>query len=77
MFSTRDKIELNNLPKHIAIIMDGNGRWAKTHGKPRVFGHKMELFTSREVQELSENLELDYLIYKRLSMETGQKHNLK
>lgn len=28
------------LPKHIAVIMDGNGRWAKAQGKPRVFGHK-------------------------------------
>lgn len=30
----------DSLPKHIAIIMDGNGRWAKAKGKPRVFGHK-------------------------------------
>jgi undecaprenyl diphosphate synthase len=30
----------NNIPKHIAIIMDGNGRWAESRGKPRVFGHK-------------------------------------
>ncbi|MCV5959778.1 undecaprenyl diphosphate synthase family protein, partial [Escherichia coli] len=30
----------DSLPKHIAIIMDGNGRWAKSKGKPRVFGHK-------------------------------------
>ena len=30
----------DSLPKHIAIIMDGNGRWAKAQGKPRVFGHK-------------------------------------
>ena len=33
-------INNNNLPKHIAIIMDGNGRWAKQKGKMRVFGHK-------------------------------------
>lgn len=33
-------IDLTRLPKHIAIIMDGNGRWAKQRGKPRIFGHK-------------------------------------
>ena len=33
----------NNIPKHVAIIMDGNGRWAKKIGKKRAFGHEMEL----------------------------------
>ena len=33
-------IDLNNIPKHIAIIMDGNGRWAKAQGKVRTFGHQ-------------------------------------
>ena len=61
MFSTRDKIELNNLPKHIAIIMDGNGRWAKTHGKPRVFGHKNGVVSVREVTEASAELGIEYL----------------
>ena len=32
-------IDLENLPKHVAVIMDGNGRWAKTFGKKRIFGH--------------------------------------
>ncbi|MCB0675993.1 MAG: undecaprenyl diphosphate synthase family protein, partial [Saprospiraceae bacterium] len=36
----RSKILLDKLPRHIAIIMDGNGRWAKRQGKPRVFGHR-------------------------------------
>ena len=34
-----DKINVKNLPKHIAIIMDGNGRWAKQKGLPRIAGH--------------------------------------
>ena len=34
-----NKIDKNNIPNHVAIIMDGNGRWAKEHKKPRVFGH--------------------------------------
>ena len=37
--SLKDKIDLAKLPKHIAIIMDGNGRWAKQRGKMRIFGH--------------------------------------
>lgn len=35
----RDKLESMNIPKHVAIILDGNGRWAKKHKKPRNFGH--------------------------------------
>jgi len=34
------EIDATNLPKHIAITMDGNGRWAKSKGKLRIFGHK-------------------------------------
>lgn len=35
-----DKIDVERLPRHIAVIMDGNGRWAKERGKPRIFGHR-------------------------------------
>ncbi len=38
--SLLEKIDKNNVPKHVAIIMDGNGRWAKKQGKLRIFGHK-------------------------------------
>ncbi len=40
MSTYKDKIDLSRLPEHIAIIMDGNGRWAKSKGYPRVFGHR-------------------------------------
>ena len=36
---------LKTIPKHVAIIMDGNGRWAQQKGKKRVFGHKAEFFS--------------------------------
>ena len=39
MASLKDKIDLNRLPRHIAIIMDGNGRWAREQGQDRLFGH--------------------------------------
>ena len=35
-----EKIDKDSLPKHVAIIMDGNGRWAKSRGEERTFGHK-------------------------------------
>jgi undecaprenyl diphosphate synthase len=69
MFSTRDKIDLSKLPKHIAIIMDGNGRWAKTHGKPRVFGHKNGVVSVREVTEAAAELGIEYLTLYAFSTE--------
>ena len=41
MFKKKNVLNLNNLPKHVAFIIDGNGRWAKKHAMPRSFGHKM------------------------------------
>ncbi|KGR72445.1 isoprenyl transferase [Streptococcus phocae subsp. phocae] len=43
------KLVLDNIPKHIGIIMDGNGRWAKKRLQPRVFGHKAGMDTLQEV----------------------------
>ena len=39
MITLKDKIDMTRIPQHIAVIMDGNGRWAKLHGKERLFGH--------------------------------------
>ena len=47
----REKLNTSNLPEHIAIIMDGNGRWAKAQGKHRIFGHKNGVKAVREVTE--------------------------
>ncbi len=47
----KDKISKTKLPAHIAIIMDGNGRWAKSKGKFRIFGHKNGVKAVREVSE--------------------------
>ena len=49
-------IDKTNLPKHIAITMDGNGRWAKTKGKLRGFGHKRGVRAVRETVELLQKL---------------------
>ena len=51
-----DRIDKTRLPNHIAIIMDGNGRWAKKHGKPRVFGHKNGVKSVRQTTEAAAQL---------------------
>jgi len=62
-------IDKNNLPKHIAIIMDGNGRWAKAHGKPRVFGHRNGVKSVREVTEAAAELGIQYITLYAFSTE--------
>ena len=54
-------IDQSKLPQHIAIIMDGNGRWAKEQGKPRVFGHKNGVKAVREVTETCAELGIKYV----------------
>ncbi|MEQ9216899.1 MAG: isoprenyl transferase [Cyclobacteriaceae bacterium] len=47
----KEQIDLGNLPKHIAVIMDGNGRWAKKKGAARIFGHRNAIKAVRETSE--------------------------
>ena len=49
--SFKDLIDRTKLPQHVAIIMDGNGRWAKEHNKPRVYGHKHGVISVRNIVE--------------------------
>lgn len=63
------QIDLERLPKHIAIIMDGNGRWAKERGKPRLFGHQSAIQSVREVSEGCAELGVDYLTLYAFSTE--------
>lgn len=65
----KDKIDLNKLPKHVAIIMDGNGRWAKQQGKARVFGHKNGVQSVREVTEAGAELGIEYMTLYAFSTE--------
>ncbi len=69
MSINKDKINLEKLPNHIAVIMDGNGRWAKTQGKPRVFGHKNGVTSVREVTEAAAELGINYLTLFAFSTE--------
>src|SRR3954470_18684708 len=65
----RDKIDLEKLPKHIAIIMDGNGRWAKQKGKMRIFGHQNGVKAVRETTEAAAELGVKYLTMYAFSTE--------
>ena len=63
------KIDLNNVPKHIAIIMDGNGRWAKAKNLPRSIGHKNGVKSVRTISEICSKLKVKHLTLYTLSIE--------
>ncbi len=67
--SFKDQINTDNLPQHIAIIMDGNGRWAKQRGKLRLFGHKHGVTSVRETTEAAAEMGLSYLTLYAFSTE--------
>ncbi len=69
MTTLKDKIDMNRLPQHIAVIMDGNGRWAKLHGKERLFGHYNGVESVRAVLETSVKLGIKYLTLYTFSTE--------
>ena len=65
----KDKIDVSKLPRHIAVIMDGNGRWAKNKGAARLFGHKNAIQAVRETTEGCAELGIDYLTLYAFSTE--------
>ena len=73
MNSVLSDIDKNSLPTHIAIIMDGNGRWAKRHNKPRVFGHRNGVKAVRQVTEASAELGIKYLTLYAFSKENWRR----
>lgn len=69
MGSFKENIDFNNLPKHIAVIMDGNGRWAKKQGARRIFGHHNAVQAVRDVTESCAELGIKYLTLYAFSTE--------
>ena len=67
--SYKEQIDRSKLPKHIAIIMDGNGRWAKKKGNERIFGHKNGVKAVRETVEAAAELGVSYLTLYAFSTE--------
>jgi undecaprenyl diphosphate synthase len=80
-FKTRKKetnplshnLDIKNIPKHIAIIMDGNGRWAKERNLPRTMGHKAGIETIRDVVKECSKLDVRYLTLYAFSTENWKR----
>ena len=69
MESLRNRLDKNNIPEHVAIIMDGNGRWAAKHGKARVFGHESGVDSVRSVVEGAGEIGIKHLTLYAFSTE--------
>lgn len=67
------KLDEKRMPKHIAIIMDGNGRWAKSKGLPRTMGHKAGVETIREIVKECNALGVEYLTLYAFSTENWKR----
>ena len=71
-----EKIDKNNLPKHVAIIMDGNGRWAKSRGEERTFGHKNAISAVRNAISACNKVGVEYLTLYTFSTENWNRPNV-
>lgn len=69
MMTYKDEINMQNLPKHVAIIMDGNGRWAKSRGEERTFGHKNAINAVRNAINACNEINIPYLTLYTFSSE--------
>src|SRR5688572_24302512 len=68
-----EKIDLKRLPRHVAVIMDGNGRWARTRSLPRVEGHRAGIASVRDVVETAARLELGVITLYAFSVENWKR----
>lgn len=69
MTSAADKLDVTRLPAHVAIIMDGNGRWAQLRHRPRLFGHRSATDSVRDIVETCRELEIGWLTLYAFSSE--------
>lgn len=76
MDNIKSKINIERLPQHIAVIMDGNGRWAKEQGKIRIFGHQNGVGAVRAVSEACAELGVKYLSLYAFSTENWNRSQL-
>lgn len=72
----KDQIDLLKLPQHVAIIMDGNGRWAKGRGRLRIFGHQNGVASVRDIVEAAVELGISYLTLYTFSAENWNRPKL-
>ena len=71
--ATAEQVDMGRLPRHIAIIMDGNGRWAKKRGLPRTAGHKVGAEVFRDIATYCQELGIDYLTVYAFSTENWKR----
>ena len=71
--SLKEQIDLTKLPKHVAIIMDGNGRWAKKRMLPRIIGHTNGVKTVKKIVEFARKLNIQVLTLYAFSTENWQR----
>ncbi|MCK0129930.1 isoprenyl transferase [Flavobacteriaceae bacterium F08102] len=69
----KSAIKTKNIPQHVAVIMDGNGRWAKQKGKMRVFGHRKGVNSVRQVVEAASEIEIKVLTLYAFSTENWKR----
>ena len=69
MVNDKEHIDKHNLPRHIAVIMDGNGRWAKQKGAERIFGHQNAVEAVRDITEGCAEIGVEYLTLYAFSTE--------
>jgi undecaprenyl diphosphate synthase len=72
-YSEKNIPQIINLPKHLGIIMDGNGRWAKLRGKRRIFGHEAGVLKAKDIVENSVRLEIEALTLYTFSSENWKR----
>ena len=70
---TAGQVDFDRLPRHIAIILDGNGRWAKQRGLPRTAGHKIGAETFRTIATYCRDIGIDYLTVYAFSTENWKR----
>ncbi len=68
-----DEIDAERIPRHIAIIMDGNGRWAKQRGKPRIFGHRAGSDSVKAIIDTCARLEVEAITLYAFSTENWKR----
>lgn len=67
------EVDVDRLPRHVAIIMDGNGRWAQSKKKPRLFGHKAGAESVQNIVEVSREIGIGYLTLYAFSSENWRR----
>jgi len=73
MKSFKEKLKSNKIPRHVAIIMDGNGRWAARHGSERTFGHEHGVESVRSTVEGASEIGIEYLTLYAFSTENWER----